>query len=603
MSDKTERQEIDAFPALNSFGVQLDWFAAKLGYRSREECILLAGRAALRALPMLHSMLDDFPDQKAQNALTDTIFPLLRCSVVTVIASLSSARDEDLYRSAAMTAVADAAAPDSAAELSIYHAAISAGIEQSINADAAAYAAQAAVYAAASFGVGASSRFATAFIYDLGLLNDLPLRVVAWEPLWPSIGLENARWEHEFRLGTWRRTDPDFFLREWAAFSTILREAGDDWDVWADWFDGVYQGRKGAVYLFDLPELRALKLWQDVALIDDTTWKAGPVVLNAEFKRLVAVAKKEVEASKNKPESASQVPQLPQQQPAALNPVWEDGRLILLDGAASHDSSDALVVAALQTWKHDFQSLVADARQWNISEDVVDFLQGLANRVPDHIPTEFELHSIAPYHEMLTAYRSVVREQWPDLLAARYVALEMQFGRTVTQFSSWKKFTRAAADGKLTRSQIGEISKAVPIIAEAIRNQDPGIYIAAEIPDRLDKLADPLGKEHPGISYKELEKGYDLIAQDVLASLSNVLNRMAEAALGLVKWSKETARQMMECFAENARKALVKVAGATGKAVVLFPVGHNLIGWLVTTFPNHFGWLELVFKFLKIPLS
>ena len=602
MADKIERQETDPFPGLNSFNAQRDWFVAKLVDRSREECILLAGRAALRTLPMLHLILEDFPHQKALKAHTDTIFPLLRCSVVTVIASLSSATDKDLYRYAAATAVANAVAnagaPDSTAKLSIYHAAKSASIEQSMNA-----AAQAAMFAAASYGVGPSFGYGAAFIYDLDLLNKLPLRVVAWEPLWPSIGLENARWEHELRLGTWRRTDPDFFLRDWAAFSAILREAGDDWDVWADWFDGVYQGRKGAVYLFGLPELRALKLWQDVALIDDDTWKAGPAVLNAEFKRLVAEAQAEVEASKNKPESASEVPQLPQQQPAALNPVWEDGRLILLDGAASHDSSDALVVAALQTWKHEFQSLVADARKWNISEDVVDFLQGLANRVPDHIPTEFELHSIAPYHDMLTAYGRVVTEQWPDLLAARYVGLAMQFGRTVRQFSSWKKFMLAAADGKLTRSQIEEISKAVPIISEVIRNQDPGIYIAAEIPDRLDKLADPLGKEHPGISYNVLEEGYDLIAQDVLASLSNVLNRMAEAALGLVKWSKETARQMMECFAENARKALVKVAGATGKAVVLLPVGHNLIGWLVTTFPNHFGWLELVFKFLKIPLS
>jgi len=302
VADKTERQEIDRFPGLNSFSAQRDWFAAKLVNRSREECILLAGRAALRTLPMLHSMLDDFPDQKARNALTDTIFPLLRCSVVTVIASLSSATDKDLYRSAAMTAVADVAAPDSAAELSIYHAAKSASIEQSMNASA-----EAAMFAAASYGVGPSFGYGTAFIYDLDLLNNQPLRVVACEPLWPSIALENARWEHELRLGTWRRTDPDFFLREWSTFSTILRKAGDDWDVWADWFDGVYQGRKGAVYLFGLPTERALKLWQDVALIDDDTWRAGPAVLNAEFKRLVAVAKKEVADSRLTPTSAAKL--------------------------------------------------------------------------------------------------------------------------------------------------------------------------------------------------------------------------------------------------------------------------------------------------------
>ena len=119
------------------------------------------------------------------------------------------------------------------------------------------------------------------------------------------------------RLGTWRRTDPDFFLREWAAFSTILREAGDDWDVWADWFDGVYQGRKGAVYLFDLPELRALKLWRDVALIDDNTWKAGPAVLNAEFKRLVAEAKAEVADSRLTPTSAAKLETLGTNKPRA----------------------------------------------------------------------------------------------------------------------------------------------------------------------------------------------------------------------------------------------------------------------------------------------
>jgi hypothetical protein len=268
---------------------------------------------------------------------------LFRCNALSVAASLTSTIDRDRFRVAASVAWATADGTAALAPTPIFseiaevagiatHAAVAAvnsEVPASFTASVAALAAVVAVNAevpasfstvaitsaAASADVAAS--VIAAFSYDLDLLNKLPLRVVAWEPLWPSIGLENARWEHELRLGTWRRTDPDFFLREWAAFSTILREAGDDWDVWADWFDGVYQGRKGAVYLFDLPELRALKLWRDVALIDDNTWKAGPAVLNAEFKRLVAEAKAEVADSRLTPTSAAKLETLGTNKPRA----------------------------------------------------------------------------------------------------------------------------------------------------------------------------------------------------------------------------------------------------------------------------------------------
>lgn len=344
MADKIERQEIDPFPGLDDFIAQRTWFAARLEGRSDEECILLASRAALRTLPMLRYKLpqNNFR-QKARKTLAKVILPLFGCHVSSVIFSIAPAKASKRFQSAVYRALSNAYSvefTDAADRSAVY---FSAGKLQSADeaveattlatrsaaarfaifqpvtrsapfnaADALAFVTSAGsaqlAATAHSTDVGKfPSYFIDAFSFDHDLLETQPLHVVAARPLWSRIGLENPPWVDQFRRGTWPQFNPPLFLKEWDEFSKILREAGDDWDIWVEWFDGVYQGVQDKVYLFGLSTERALKLWQDVALIDDDTWRAGPAVLNAEFKRLVAVAKKEVADSRLTPTSAAKL--------------------------------------------------------------------------------------------------------------------------------------------------------------------------------------------------------------------------------------------------------------------------------------------------------
>lgn len=309
MADKTERQEIDPFPVDGDWETQRDWIRGLLKKRSRDECVLLAGRAALRALPMLRNLLTkNISVDTALWIRAEILLPLLRCYIVLIDALLVPPTHRGDFESA-WQAIDAAFGPTEAISENSFH-----GGSYSKAADSAADAAYRAAHyatnpavtdvefsvhsairsAAAASPSSGSHSAADAFSDDTELLEKRTLHVVIMQPLWSNFSFGNAQRISVLRRGASGQNIPAFFLNEWAAFSATFRKNADDWDVWVDWFDGVYRGRRGGTYIFGLPTVRALKLWHDVAMIDDAIWKAGPATLNAEFKRLVVEAKVEV---------------------------------------------------------------------------------------------------------------------------------------------------------------------------------------------------------------------------------------------------------------------------------------------------------------------
>jgi len=74
----------------------------------------------------------------------------------------------------------------------------------------------------------------------------------------------------------WPNGQPPEINKLWQEMKRDLRAAGDDWDVWTDWYEARLAGKRSSK-----------KLEIARALIPDETWGQGPAVVNAEIKRLI----------------------------------------------------------------------------------------------------------------------------------------------------------------------------------------------------------------------------------------------------------------------------------------------------------------------------
>ena len=128
----------DPFPEEGDFEARYAWFERRLSGSSREDCTLIAARAALRALPNLSFVLPrKINGKKARDAAKDIVLPLTRCHVLSAAFPLAPAAERTAFRNAA----ADGAGAARAARAAAYAADA---------AYAAAYAADAAAAAAAA---------------------------------------------------------------------------------------------------------------------------------------------------------------------------------------------------------------------------------------------------------------------------------------------------------------------------------------------------------------------------------------------------------------------------------------------------------------------
>jgi hypothetical protein len=269
----------------------------------------------LRVLPILRNVLPkDIDSEETRKALKEILLPLFRCAALPVTAIFDPRLKflRQRYASAAanfadatLNAVAfvDASSADAAFALATVADTIMGADFFGLKASSASSAAFAS--SAASVGYGTNSynpaihAIAETFVADLTALRPIKGRILGRRvinmPLWPHVGVGIGDWQFGMSFGQTRSTEPNEFRHLWIEFKNGLFEAGDDWDVWVEWYDGVIFGAKNdGTYLFGLPTEHALRLWRDIAGIDDAIWKAGPAVLNAEFKRLVAEARAEV---------------------------------------------------------------------------------------------------------------------------------------------------------------------------------------------------------------------------------------------------------------------------------------------------------------------
>ncbi|MGB6325696.1 MAG: hypothetical protein WBG11_07955 [Methylocella sp.] len=436
----------------------------------------------------------------------------------------------------------------------------------------------------------------------------------------------------------WPHGQPNQLQSLWQEMIAALLAANQDWLVWIHWYDLRLSGPCR-------DEERELAYVR----IENALWNQGPAVVNAEIKRLIEAleppqhvgqiqassvahgsGRASMTATKHPPPrrrkrepKPSTAPNIPPQRPAALEPVWSNGKLVLPSHPASTDGDPEALVAALKVLRAEIAELADDADgEANIDKRSIIYLRRKAEGIPNHAPAQDELFRLAHAKEFLEGYATTVNEEWPDFLAQRFHALTLHFDRTVRQFPKWRAFVRNANKDRLTSERAAEVPAIAEVTVEILRDEDALEFADAAIPNALESLNAPLAPSiaDDGQPLDPIEAGYALLAEDVLESINNILKATAEGLLVCATSSKaaakaigSTAKETAAGFASEARKSIVdegkRLGKGTGPALtkwgkrILFSgataAAPSFARLLIHAFPEKFGWLQPVMDFFS----
>jgi hypothetical protein len=394
------------------------------------------------------------------------------------------------------------------------------------------------------------------------------------------------------KMPLWPRGESQWVRELWQPLRIALMNAPGNWEVWTTWYDDRLDGRVQSV-------------GRETAYVNipDEIWARGPIVANAEIIKRI----EEHEPPPLPP--LSRVPPLrehvvehvstvPAQRPAAVEPIWQSGILSVPKKPAKTDLSGRKFSAALRSLGGEARSLANDlAGEANIDKRFISFLNQLSERIPPKAPSQDQLFGLGHFESVLEGYAKTVHDQWPDVLAARYRALAINFDRTMRQSSLWREFKRNAAKEILTPEQIAAAAPLAKETAAALRQDDAQEFIDPNLPQAIERLADLLTvskKDSAGLPVEVTESGKELLAIDLIESVNNTLKPLAEAAVS-------TAAEAGTEYAKGVKKGLVRAAKRQGpkdgeklfkwlRRVAIVSVAGGL-AHLLAKFPDAFGWL------------
>jgi hypothetical protein len=310
------------------------------------------------------------------------------------------------------------------------------------------------------------------------------------------------------------------------------------------------------------------------------------------------------------PEESLDVPPI---QPAAIEPLWDGERLTISPRPAATDLKEQDFAAALSSLRDDLREFAEEiGRDANIDPRFLAFVHRLVARIPDELPTQYELFRLGHLTETFSGYNVTVRREWSDYLASRYQALALQFDRVLRQSTLWREFRRNAAKQALSDEQLALTVPLAQQTVDALRAEDAAEFIHQSVPLALEELALLSPDSDDVIAHLDdgtIRFRSELLAIDVVESINNILKRVAEAAFAAsavtlnlgrkagstaVRVSKEYIKEVGAGLLEEAKKQGRKDGATLFRWLRRAAIGGGSIGGLFAKFPEAFEWLRAI---------
>jgi hypothetical protein len=397
---------------------------------------------------------------------------------------------------------------------------------------------------------------------------------------------------------------PEWLGRRWNAITKDIIYVGQGWEVWVDWYEARLAGRslgERELAYVDVPE----GLWKEADPARVNTW--------------ILRRRDELTNSPNEQARGSSLTTglVPEQRPAAIEPVWSKGKLSLPKAAAKNNLAGRGLNAALKSLRQELRDFARDlAGEANIDRRFLSYVQQIAEQVPQRTPSQAVLFQLGHAGEVLTAYSATVDAEWPQILASRFHAIVLHYERTMRQSPVWREFKRNAARESLTTQQVEAAASLAAAAASALRDNEASTFADPAIPLALEDLAVALRGSND-LPAAIADAGKEELALDVVESVNNVLKRVGEEALaqaggavrdggsalskasveytrgvakGIVKAAKRQGPKDGEALFKWLRRAVIAGGTASGS---MFGLPH-----LVSSFPQAFTWLEKLVGFI-----
>jgi hypothetical protein len=510
----------------------------------REVSIAIAARAALRLAPRAASDAPRQGNTKAFKHFLNLTFSIFFATALTRAVAKSTnttARANELRAvDAAGAARAAAYFRDEDSDEGVLFA------PRVIAADAAADAA----YAAARAGRGgraAAARVAAA--------DDGDGEATEWGAICLDVNFiaDGGRAKELSDRPLWLGEVPAWAAENWAKLCAAL-PPGEDWEVWTRWYDDILAGR---------PHGEAHDL---IFATVPEELRQTPAAANAWIKEQLAKLESE----------GGEEPRVPPQKPAAIEPVFRDGKIALPAEGAEADLDAEALDAALTALRALVARLAKDIEdEANIDKRATALLRHLGESIPISGPTQAQLFEIAHELEGLEDYGKKVVAEWPDVLASRYFGVLRAFDGTMRQFEKWRLFKQNALKDRLTQKQRESAPIAARQIAVALREAGNAEFVEREIADTIEEMARRLEQSAENtLPRAPDEASADTRPEDLLTSSENIVKRIGEAAI--------------DAKARKAAEGEKGYAGKVGRGFAIYvkdgdKVGEDIGKWATRT--------------------
>lgn len=313
------------------------------------------------------------------------------------------------------------------------------------------------------------------------------------------------------------------------------------------------------------------------------------------------------------PEHQVKVPdtlEIPPTQPAAIEPMWREGRLTIPSAALQGDLDKPDLDSALQALRQQIKS-VADAAkaEGNIDKRVPAYLDDLANAIPESTPAQHELFRLAHELAAVQGYAKTVGAECSDILAVRYNAMALAYEQTMRQFPKWRQFVRNAAKDSLKPEQIEIAPELAHVLTEELRDADAENFIATALVDAINSLAEDVERLEDALVAPDLEQLQEELALDLLIGLNNVVKRISVVAIQawelLPERERASLRKSIQGFRDRANHHVEKLGPdvvdfaarwlrRTAKGALVIG-GSGLLAKLIAIHPM-FEWLSAIVR-------